>query len=442
MVPNTPSSGANNPCIVASIGAEAMVSVGDVSDEVDVTLVESDLGVDEEGNNLPVSTLDTQIMEVILGQIVVPAMQRKRAAVDAELTSALEELSISSHDSNNNSSSSSSSSSSTPTAATVSGVAQDPMLLTLDGDHPQIEAVFNDLLPLAISQNIEFLKFPGGGSLQFQPNDLMRSHAIIKQYVKSKQYIDKKNFEPPIWMPKLRAILAPHRIDKASIDCFEGFFIQLQTILSKAFTVSTIMSGWATSGIFPLDTTVILEKCVRFEKLDEEQRTRCLEAVPVLVERAKWSGICLDVDIASLVGDIAFTDIKNMHERVINQQRSLWLNKEGVLEYRRALRLEREKREQITREKQALAQQRAADKKRLQEEQIAQHEPIVDRARVTTCSNDQCNEAHTLRRVNLSVDDMWRGCGYCDFFYCHRSLCFSKLLKHQPVCKLRRQLRV
>lgn len=54
-----------------------------------------------------------------------------------------------------------------------------PMLLTLDGEYPQIVAVFNRVIEIAKSNNIEILKFPGGSSMQYQPNDLIRSHAII-----------------------------------------------------------------------------------------------------------------------------------------------------------------------------------------------------------------------------------------------------------------------
>eukprot|EP01034_Spumella_vulgaris_P014363 gene14363-18334_t len=118
--------------------------------------------------------------------------------------------------------------------------ALEPMLLTFDGDHPQLEAVFNKLIGVADEQNIAYQKFPGGGSLMFQPNDLMRSFAILHQYVKSPEYKKQRRFEPPFWSSGVRALLSSIGTSKASVDTYMVFFDQSPTIISKAFTHSTV----------------------------------------------------------------------------------------------------------------------------------------------------------------------------------------------------------
>jgi hypothetical protein len=313
------------------------------------------------------------------------------------------------------------------------------MLLTFDGDHPQIEAVFNKVLARADPNHIELLKFPGGSSLQFQPNDLMRSHAIIHQYVKSTHYANAV-FRDPVWMPQFEVLLAHHKIDKASVDCFVGFFQQIPVVISKAFSHTTITSGWATSGIYPFSAETIMEKCSKWDLLDEEQRVRCREAIPILMENTRLSGICRDSDIAALVGDIVMTEIKGMDGKVINQQRSLWMNKDGVLQHRRHLHAEKQRILQIAREKQLAAEKRAEEKKRLLEEQAVRHEPRVDATVVTSCFNEGCKDATFLRQIKPTEDDKWRGCRYCGVFYCHKKACYERLLKHMPVCKRRKEV--
>jgi hypothetical protein len=312
------------------------------------------------------------------------------------------------------------------------------MLLTLDGDHPQIEAIFNAVLSTARTESIELLKFPGGSSLQFQPNDLMKSHVIIHQYVKSVQYRELERFQDPYWMPCLEAILAPHKIDKASVDCFTAFFRQLPTIISKSFTHSTITAGWAMSGICPLDTDKIMEKCVKYANLNEEERVRCKEALPRLVEKSRLTGMCKDIDIAELLGDIVHTEITNMDVRVLNQQRSLWLNQEGVLDYRRFLHAEKERIAAQTAERAAVNELKKLEKKRIQDAQAAQYTPHVDATVKSICFNDSCAKAGMYRDLILESDDQWRGCPFCDEWFCHRKLCKDRMLKHMPICRVRK----
>ena len=54
------------------------------------------------------------------------------------------------------------------------------MCLAYDGEFAQNEATFSaKTKEIVIENKIEMQKLPAGGSLQYQPNDKMRSHAII-----------------------------------------------------------------------------------------------------------------------------------------------------------------------------------------------------------------------------------------------------------------------
>jgi len=57
------------------------------------------------------------------------------------------------------------------------------MVLTFDGDFPQINALLSTLIEKFAHLKIWFWKFPGGCSLTSQPNDLMRSFMIIHGYL-------------------------------------------------------------------------------------------------------------------------------------------------------------------------------------------------------------------------------------------------------------------
>lgn len=60
---------------------------------------------------------------------------------------------------------------------------QSPSLICYDGEYAQIEATFQSMISLAEQAKIELMKLPAATTMLYQPNDLMRSHCLIHQYV-------------------------------------------------------------------------------------------------------------------------------------------------------------------------------------------------------------------------------------------------------------------
>lgn len=186
---------------------------------------------------------------------------------------------------------------------------KEAILLTLDGDFPQVESVVSRIVNVANDNNLEFQKFPGGGSLQFQPNDLMISHKLIHAHVNSPQYLNKTiHINKPFYLDRIIELLQSHNIEKASRDCFINFFNQLPTILSKSFMVAYVQEGYRIAGITPPDEEIILSKCLRWldenedDGLDDYDRERILQEIPKEVERTSVTGVCTDDSIIAALG--------------------------------------------------------------------------------------------------------------------------------------------
>jgi hypothetical protein len=147
--------------------------------------------------------------------------------------------------------------------------------------------------------------------------------------------------------------------------------------------------------------------------------------------------MCLDTDIAEMVDDFAETELENMEDKVINQQRSLWMNQEGVLEHRRALHAEKERKARLAAERAAANEQRSAEKKRVQDAQAVQYTPRVNARTPAICLNDTCGKAGLARDCQMDIDDLWRGCPFCEGWFCHRKVCVDRMFKHMPICRIR-----
>jgi hypothetical protein len=64
------------------------------------------------------------------------------------------------------------------------------LLFCFDVGHPQIEAVFVAVLNVIDNTGIQLLKLPCGGSQQWQPNDKMKAHMVLHQYVNGTKFRD------------------------------------------------------------------------------------------------------------------------------------------------------------------------------------------------------------------------------------------------------------
>ena len=322
----------------------------------------------------------------------------------------------------------------------------EPILFMYDGDNDQIQATWSQGLAACNHYGIEVFKIPGGGSLQWQPNDLMRAHNIIHSYCGTSRYHSRiHDFEPPCWLGTFERTLLLYGIDKASRDCFVNFMRQIPTILSQAFTVSNTRQGW--KGLCPPDTRFILNKCDRFnsENFTDEERTRIVNTIDtIFIPESSLSGMITDDRITEALGDLVgdMTHKFHFHKKPTNHQRAIWWNHcgqtlSGVLAVRAA---ELQRREDKRAEAAAVAMRKAV--KVAQAARKAEVDAAFlggfanfteNRDFLCYCSND-CSPQ--VRNLSLAIDDGWRGCPVtgCAQFYCAKNACKNRLLNHVKNC--------
>jgi hypothetical protein len=128
------------------------------------------------------------------------------------------------------------------------------MVLTLDGDYPQIETILNNFVEAHTS--IAFWKFAGACSLSMQPNDLIKSFMLLHRAVK------KLNYAPdavlPSYVVPVVNLFRKVNMDLPSVKAFIIFFSNIFELESKAFSGSVLREGWKISGIVPFNAEQML----------------------------------------------------------------------------------------------------------------------------------------------------------------------------------------
>ena len=203
---------------------------------------------------------DTVIMTEMLEHVILPYLVQKREVSmrrkSAEFTvpTSRNTQSNSTTDNPNNppifsseSSSSSSSSSNTPLLETDLSRIPPPILVYLDGDYPQTMALVNGVLNIFEDDLVSVLKCPGGTSGISQPNDVMKSHMILRQSTTTGLYWE--NFEkgmyelPDYWEDCLLPYFQQSGVSAASQSTYGYFFSTLSGLISKSFTVNIVKKG-------------------------------------------------------------------------------------------------------------------------------------------------------------------------------------------------------
>lgn len=409
--------------------------------------IEEDLFPSESSDEVSVN-LDAEFMKIALLKIFFVSMERRRLQDQEKLAEGEVDVSKENITSNADGKVSIPNSSDKSTGSSSSGSHRadhdsstarshselEPMCLSFDGDFPQIEASFVAGLEVARELKIDLQKFPGGTSLMYQPNDVMRSHSMIHRYVQSERFSSFCEHEmcDPKWLPDVEEMIQP--IDKASRDSFLNFFRQLPEILDHAFQLKIIKSGWRSSGLMPLDHEAMLKKCAKWDKLHLHERDTILKAIPHIVREARLQGFVSDATMKELIPDINLTDVTNMDGRPINQQRALWLNGEGVLEMRRLQEAHRKQQATSTAEKQRSKRIQKSTKALASAVQMIKCAFSKSDGYIR-CEGNRCKE---IRRYvsKQGHDDGWRGCpiANCKRFFCGKASCQSQLRSHFDTC--------
>jgi hypothetical protein len=330
----------------------------------------------------------------------------------------------------------------------------DGILLTFDGEWGQVEAIFRYIMAQYEGANVEFLKFPGGCSLLFQPCDLMIAYRIIRAYIQSPGYaqavLQKKTMPTPAWLPQLLEVLKLIKMDKASRECYENLFRQLVPILSKAFDAGTILGGWAVSGLEPFNLEVMMRKFPKWRNFTQEEQVGVFAAVADLSIESSTSGVCEDADMVAAVkqkeGCSELADTMDViSQKAIIRMRTVRFGGERVMELRKeevAARAARAARSEAT----ALASRArvaggaretagAKKKRRTQEfnDGTLTSQPFATPSHFPLlCSNDLCNS-----KLSSTTDSSvgWRQCR-CGRAFCSGRICATKIKNHIINCDL------
>ena len=115
----------------------------------------------------------------------------------------------------------------------------DRILLTLDGDYPQIEVIMANIQQFGERHNVEFMKHSAGCSLIQQALDLDLSKGFW--HWRSKLGIPPLSpaieSELPPWCKVVRQTLINHKMDKASVELYiQTYFARIPELFPECFS--------------------------------------------------------------------------------------------------------------------------------------------------------------------------------------------------------------
>ena len=168
-----------------------------------------------------------------------------------------------------------------------------------------------------------------------------------------------------------------------------------------------------------------------------------MEAIPILVEKSKVSGICEEEDLDNHIGSIdnGFfkSPIDNMANRGIIQQRALWLNKQGVLDRRKADNDRKANAAAIAQQKKDTAARNKESRQKLEQAQLEPLDVALSGPPpIGTWCEGECKKSKTTEDV---PGNDWLGCNgleECGKWYCSSKNCTNKLNKHRILCCARK----
>jgi hypothetical protein len=178
--------------------------------------------------------------------------------------------------------------------------------LILDGELEQLNGLVHLLTEYTLRRGFDLVKLAGGCSPNQQPNDVMASFRILKQFLRSPHYkslqsklIGRK--DRPHYMDKVSTVLAP--LDQASRSTFEKALIVLPEVLSTAYSRANVMRGW--ECIDPNNYEQIMDRCPSWRLLNASDKKEVLASIPKLAKHAIYEmGTPTDEKMVELVGHI------------------------------------------------------------------------------------------------------------------------------------------
>jgi hypothetical protein len=152
-------------------------------------------------------------------------------------------------------------------------------------------------------------------------------------------------------------------------------------------------------------------------------------------------GACSDLKITEILGHIpgVTTEIVGMDEKVLNQQRALWLTPDKARNIMIDRSIKQLEENRVRKEKEDAKELAASEKRRAAELAIQVADGSLQGRQETTSIRVGCNnECGAIRKVVIDGTvvpyDGWVGCQVCPLWFCCKVLCKKRFKKHYAHC--------
>lgn len=166
----------------------------------------------------------------------------------------------------------------------------------------------------------------------------------------------------------------------------------------------------------------MFRKCPKFGAMSDARAEELIAAVDDFVLETRQSGIVSESQMDERLGELAPTEMRKMEEKVVNQQRTLFLNGPGVLRLR-----------EDRNEKKRRAGASGGKKVVIPIDPAALVGIAGPPGRDAFCESPSC----TKRVSGAKEGSEWRRCSTCEKWYCKLVNCQKNLKKHAPICASR-----
>lgn len=164
-------------------------------------------------------------------------------------------------------------------------------------------------------------------------------------------------------------------------------------------------------------------------------------AIPELAAEVQISrnGACSDAIIESVLGHIVSTDMVGMDNKVINQQRALWLTPDKARNIMIDISLKWQEEKRVKKQKND-AKELAASEKRMAAELAVQVQDGSLQGRMETTNirvgcNNECGAIRMAVIPGTVIPyDGWLGCQKCPLWFCSKAMCKKRFKKHYAHC--------
>ena len=250
----------------------------------------------------------------------------------------------------------------------------------------------------------------------------------------------------PYITPEMKQVITELKATSMKPDSkktFARFLSFVPQIISKSINLSSVQKSFKLTGMYPLDSNIILKNCSSWHSTPTAQAHAILDAIDPLIEIARTNGWVKDSEIHSAVGDLVdFGKPLKTEYTPFNQRRACWGNHDQVIvEYKRvkqekAVKLfEEEQKKAKKEEKRAQKKQEveAAKKRKSEAQEVDRAEANAKKVKESYCSNHSCMRAWST----VEEDEIeWVYCEHkgCQLCFCARKPCKIALKTHQKVC--------